>query len=167
MSKPWLNEPMRDEWIDPETGLECLVKRVSMAGHWCGYVCIPEDHPLHGVGYSEPVPPSLDEYRQRVLEGPIGKRGILDVFFMDPNDMHCGVLFNVHGGITFSDDWNDGKFWYGFDCGHSGDLSPETADRYPDLVFPGAVYRDIDYVKAECTSLARQIAALQPRKEPL
>jgi hypothetical protein len=64
--------------------------------------------------------------------------------------------FDVHGGVT----WNglhDGstKWWIGFDCAHAGDLLPtDRFNRWPTK----DVYRGIEYVKAECAKLARQIA---------
>jgi hypothetical protein len=63
---------------------------------------------------------------------------------------------SVHGGVTFSGEIRPGeKWWIGFDCAHLGDFVPgglfhmELHERY----------REIEYVKAQCASLASQLAA--------
>lgn len=48
-------------------------------------------------------------------------------------------------------------WWFGFDCSHAGDVAPGYERSYSDH---GDVYRDIEYVKAEVRSLAKQLAAL-------
>ena len=48
---PWMSEPDYEKWTDEAPGLECLVIR-SMSSALCGYVKIPESHPLHGVEYT-------------------------------------------------------------------------------------------------------------------
>ncbi len=58
--------------------------------------------------------------------------------------------------------------WVGFDCAHFRDFVPainvlRKHTGFAD-VFDDDVYRDFDYVKAECASLARQLAALGPRR---
>jgi hypothetical protein len=67
---------------------------------------------------------------------------------------YAGDLFNVHGSITYSGD-RDGVFWYGFDCAHCDDLSPAYEHD-----FRSGTYRDLEYVKAECAALARQLQAM-------
>lgn len=57
----------------------------------------------------------------------------------------------------------DDIWWFGFDCAHAGDRMPgmEAALRSiggRSLPHCGDVYRDLAYVKAECASLARQLA---------
>lgn len=44
---PWDDEPDDCQWTDGRTGWPCWVKRGSF-GSWCGYVCVPRDHPWHG-----------------------------------------------------------------------------------------------------------------------
>ena len=68
-------------------------------------------------------------------------------------------------------------WWFGFDCGHVGDFSPEMDDpesdhnQKMDALYPdwnarhaaysaNKVYRDIDYVKAETERLAEQLREL-------
>ncbi|AMN41092.1 hypothetical protein [Rhodoplanes sp. Z2-YC6860] len=55
----------------------------------------------------------------------------------------------------------DNTWWFGFDCAHAGDICPSMSrlglrSMSGDY---GEVYRDIDYVTAECQKLAKQLAA--------
>lgn len=133
---PWQNEPDRKEWRDVKTGLPCLAVRNMSDGHWCGYVGVPPGHPAHGL---------------------------------DEDD----VAAKVHGGLTYAalcqghvchvplpgephEVW-----WLGFDCSHSGDLSPATNARYPG--YPGpSVYRRLPFVEQQCALLADQLARTTP-----
>jgi hypothetical protein len=143
-------DPREENWTS-EIGLDCHIYPCDFgSGRWhlCGYVRIPEGHPLYQVDYSAPVPQSLIEAREKVLQSPIGKRGIIDVICMaSGTEMRSGVLFDVHGGITFSGPFrgeDPKEFWYGFDCGHCDDNNDRC---------------NAAYVRNECESLARQIAA--------
>jgi len=63
----------------------------------------------------------------------------------------------VHGGVTYSEisEHFGGGHWIGFDCAHSGDLSPGLG-----VSFQRGEYRDIEYVKGEVYSLAAQVQAV-------
>lgn len=66
---------------------------------------------------------------------------------------------DVHGGLTYSGEGiagNVGRWWFGFDCGHYGDLLPGLNDKYHRH---HETYRDYSYVRAECERLRRQLAA--------
>lgn len=141
---PWAAEPDRVEWRDTATGYPCLMLRHATLGHWCGYVAINPDHPLYEKDYC----------------------------WRDENDEYCDPGVEVHGGLTFAapcqaqDDVKhvchtpipgepDNVWWFGFDCAHYGDLSPfQTAYRAPTC---REVYKDVEFVKAEITSLAAQL----------
>ena len=147
---PWDGEPDKVSWTDEETGLPCLaVRPVPHLGNWCGYVAVEPGHPWHGKGYEVP-----------------------DV--------------EVHGGLTFAASCDDDApvegavchmpepgrpadvWWFGFDCGHFNDISPAMVANCPELtaIYDHAeglfkpVYRPLAYVKAECRSLAAQLAAV-------
>lgn len=47
-------------------------------------------------------------------------------------------------------------WWLGFDCAHVGDFSPA----YTRYGITGDTYRDLAYVREQCTDLARQLAAV-------
>lgn len=49
MAGPWDGEPDRLDWHDEATGLRCMMLRGGFHGAWCGYVALPEGHPLRGV----------------------------------------------------------------------------------------------------------------------
>jgi hypothetical protein len=138
---PWQSEPDRLEWKDEKTGLPCLIVRTGN-GHLCGYVAVPPGHPLHGLGY--------------------------DACY-DKADI------NVHGGLTYAEACQgkichvpepgepDNVWWIGFDCAHSGDLSPGPRALLRQRGLPIASYewndqyRTVEYVKQECKKLASQV----------
>lgn len=167
-----MNHIIERVWVT-QSGLPAVALFNNLSGARCGYVGLPKEHPLHGASYNEPhkalIRPGHEE--------PIGKRGIIPLFCAsmssDPDRaMAPDVVFDVHGGITFSDkayfikDEHD-LWWFGFDCNHCDDApSPEwIADRkrrHPDIAHiydphPGQTHRDLAYVIAECESLAAQM----------
>ena len=70
---------------------------------------------------------------------------------------------NVHGGVTFVAGFS--VMTVGFDCGHSGDWSNTAA--WHRSAFPNQVgdtsgtYRTLEFVKAECAKLAKQLKDLE------
>lgn len=137
----WQNEPDKVQWIHED--LDCLIVR-GPGGALCGYVGVPESHPLFDKDYSEG-----DSYG---------------------HDLDC------HGGITFSrrcdpsedesrhichtgDVANKLVFWFGFDCAHSGDVSPKHQHDFPDMMGYGETYKPLHYVKQQVECLARQLRA--------
>lgn len=151
---PWDNEPDELDWTDERTGYECRIKRHPSSGHLCGYVRIPEGNALHGLSYSAELTPALQPVMDAVMNGPIGKRGAIELMLMACGSRQVGYLFDVHGSVTFSGELQgkDGH-WFGFDCAHCDDLCPGRS------YLSGGVYRDVEYVQAECESLARQLHA--------
>lgn len=55
-----------------------------------------------------------------------------------------------HGGLTYSE-LIGGCWWVGFDCSHSGDLSPA----FPEM---NGIYRTKEFVISECQNLAESIS---------
>jgi len=130
---PWDTEPDKAQWVDPTTGLDCLIHRNRM-GALCGYVGLPPDHPLHGAD-CDTVDVKVHgglTYSDRCQDTGDESRGICHV--SEPGRPH--------------DVW-----WLGFDCAH-------WQDRLPGLNLSGPVYRDVGYVKAEVEWLAAQLATL-------
>lgn len=72
---PWVGEVDKAQWVDAATGLDCLIVRGPM-GSLCGYVGVPEGHPLYGVECSQETP----------------------VLGAAPD-----MVLHVHGGLTYSD----------------------------------------------------------------
>lgn len=156
----WDGEPDKVQWRDEATGLPCMVRRSPAFGAWCGYVAIPAAHPWRADGA-----PGYDD---------------LDV------DVHGGLTFagfcdgDEETGICHvpGPDDEDPAYWIGFDCGHGFDVFPAALAREHALdpinrAIEGVVmgfahaleddrglraeYRTLDYVRAECANVARQI----------
>lgn len=150
---PWQDEPDKVQWIDEATGLDCLIVR-NHHGALCGYVGVPPGHPLHG------------------------------------KDTEEADRFEVHGGLTFAGGCDedapeghgichvpepgrpDDVWWLGFDCGHAWDVIPGMEAhlrelgmpplRLPDFQrMPRTLYKTVPYVRAEVTSLAKQLVAVK------
>lgn len=71
-------------------------------------------------------------------------------------EVDAEMVLDVHGGITFGGKIEDVEC-LGFDCHHAGDA---TLGGDPEFAHPGDVYRDQDFVIAECERLATQMLAL-------
>lgn len=130
---PWFFEPDRIEWRTPK-GTICLILRNEL-GSLCGYAAVPYGHPQHGES---------------------------------GEDLEC------HGGVTYTgrchgvichtplpEDDHDDIWWFGFDCGHAGDLQPFELDEiFGHLRFKARefnIYRDAAYVKTQVQHLAEQL----------
>lgn len=154
----WLNEPNELDFTDDTTGFPCAMRR-NHGGAWCGYVGVPEGHRLFGKSYSNNVvlPGGfLDSPREMDSDF-----GVMELLIADPAkitpercEIHLALAVRCHGSLTFSDAawWEpeNKNWWFGFDCSHSGDLSP----KYPNH---GGTYRDVEYVKAQCHRLAIEL----------
>jgi hypothetical protein len=144
-------------------GLQCAMRR-GRSGAWCGYIGLTSDHALHGRDYSDSVvvPPSVrDREVQDGLYSPIALF-INATGDSDENTLSIDCCFDVHGGITYAGDQPGGggetkdMWWLGFDCCHSGDLSPRDEDG-PEFWRDG-IYRDLAYVENQCKEFARQLS---------
>jgi len=154
-------------------GLRCVVI-ASELGHRCGYVGVRKGHPFYKIAYDSTIPQKLRDKWKEMKEKPVGKRGVIDVLCHNPKEPKVGILFDVHGGITFSE--GDGKFpvvgegvwWFGFDCAHYGDAKDMSimSEKYQKIEltypssFPGDIVRSLEYCINECESLAVQLQDL-------
>ena len=89
----------------------------------------------------------------------------------------------AHGGLTFADKCQPGEdesrgvchipapgepdhvWWFGFDCHHGCDRSPQDeayaqTRGYPFTAYGDETYKPLDYVRRECAKLAAQVAAV-------
>lgn len=140
----WESEPDKCQWVDKDTGYDCLVVRSDSSGGLCGYVGVKENHPFYEKHYNHP-----------------------DV------DVHGGLTFSSHcqednreEGVCHITESEDKVWWLGFDCAHFGDFMPKHAQLFREIGLPAredrdSVYRDLDYVKSEIKSLASQLKGLQ------
>jgi hypothetical protein len=124
----WTTEPDRENFKTDE-GFDAAIIRHPSLGHLCGYVGVPQRHPLYGRSYDE----------------------VYDL--IDPE---------VHGGLTYADQGNEAvgedlaAWYFGFDCAHSGDLSPGMM-KYGD--HSDEQYRSFVFVKRQIAVLSKQLAA--------
>jgi len=148
-------------------GLRCVVIAVD-SGHRCGYVGVTKKHILFGKAYSDVIPDVLKPVLREVKEGSIGKRGVIDIVCFNEDAPKIGILFDVHGSITYSGGDNypvkSSRWWFGFDCNHFGDSKDwdiisekyKEPERKHSFYSEGTV-RTLLYCEKECESLARQL----------
>ena len=150
-------------------GYEYLVYATE-TGHRCGYVKIPKKHYLYGKNYSEQLNIKFKELKDEQA----GKRNPIILFcsagLKSEDNISMDLLFDVHGGITFSRNGRTAGFdksgwWIGFDCAHSGDgkdfdLMDESQQKiYQDCssFLRDGIVRSKLYVEKECKNLIDQI----------
>lgn len=122
---PYLLEPLTENYQNEPNVLAGVHRGYSWAIirtpalHLCGYVQVPETHPLYQKPY------------------------------------HAFEV-SVHGGLTFASEADAplSGYWIGFDCAHSGDLSPR--------LFGSGTYRTVLYVRDECERLIDQLIDYKP-----
>ena len=64
------------------------------------------------------------------------------------------IDISAHGGLTYQGYDKNENYVIGFDCGHYGDLNPYFMIN--DIVHISGKYRDMEYVKTQCESMAEQ-----------
>jgi hypothetical protein len=102
----------------------CLISRVGHSGFLCGYVGVGKGHRWYGVDY--------------------------DALYTTEPDL------NVHGGLTFAGPGAEAvadRWLMGFDCGHSGDLSPAILGLLGRGPNDWEQYRNLNYVRGEVNRL--------------
>jgi len=70
------------------------------SGALCGYVGIPKDHVFCGVIYDE------------------------------GNEELDAIADDVHGGFSYTEEGDDGWWYFGFDTNHSTDFAPKLVEHY-------------------------------------
>lgn len=156
-------------------GLPCVVLFTSF-GHRCGYVGVPNSHPLSNIKYNETI--QRPELLERIKNSPTDKKCIISLLCWDGESVRPDLLLNAHGGITYSGKDKtyptcnyDPIWWFGFDCAHYGDEKDfESLKEYYPLkhynmvkkyaFFDGSI-RTKTYVEDECKSLAEQLVELE------
>lgn len=136
----------------------------------CGYVGLPQGHVLYGHRYSK----DHSALRRFADTAQIGQKSPIIILTAGVNapegERICAspeTIFDVHGGITFSEGGvgtsypvGSNLWWFGFDCSHYND---GYIDPYPDprLSF-GREYpaRSLDFCIVQCENLAQQICEL-------
>lgn len=135
---PWVGEADQLKWVDQATGLPCFMTR-GPVGSWCGYVGVSKTHPYFKASYDD-----------------------LDI--------------SVHGGLTYAGIGNeyighegrgtDELWWFGFDCAHSEDFSPDMEAKmkaWNHTYDFHNTYRTQTYVTEQVTQLAQQLYELRDK----
>lgn len=173
---PWHSEPDKVQWVDEDTGLDCLIVRNGL-GALCGYVGLPEGHRLFAECYD-----GMDDIG---VHGGLTFSGYCDeplsfeewVAMDDDDGMFLWRKQKERGlevGSTYQEylDWHEANsichipepekpskvWWLGFDCAHCYDLVPGMGPSFS--YNPRDRYRDLEYVKGEVRILARQLRSL-------
>ena len=185
---PWQSEPDKRQWRDEATGLPCLIVR-GPSGALCGYVGVSRGHPCYGKDYDdvtvevhwgltfaskcapEPTREHWEKWRAHAISRkdearrfPIGDAArLLKERAKEIADYDAYVVWATGAYICHKveDGEDDDVWWFGFDCAHSGDVSPafENLTRCG-LSNRDDTYKDLDYVTREVESLARQLRDL-------
>lgn len=143
------NYIIEKEWIS--NSLKCMVV-FQKGGYRCGYVEVPQTHPLFGKHYNN--------------------------YINDSINVEIKDFFNVHGGITFSGECSEQSanhnWFFGFDCAHWNDkidfdlaekCFPEEKTLYSILKNTSinstsektCSIKTLDYVVEQCESLVKQL----------
>jgi hypothetical protein len=143
------------DWIT-KAGLRAVCVFAN-GSHRCGYVAVRPSSPFYKKGYYSTV-----SFIKSVGDIPlqeIGKRGIIPLFCFDKEKApSLELLFDVHGGLTFSGQGEDypvpgeNLWWFGFDAAHAGDWT-----NLPGSLCSYGVERTLEYMENECESLASQL----------
>lgn len=184
----WQDEPDKAQWVDDATGLDCLIVR-GPGGAWCGYVGVPNTHPYFEKDYddcdvrahggltfadrcAEPTPERFAQFEARIA----GDREEMKKYPRGDSAERVRTLGHLVGNYTA---WcehmrasaichvpragqPDNVWWLGFDCAHSGDLSPKYMEYGRNMGFSGYedTYRNRAYVETQVRKLAGQLAAV-------
>lgn len=160
--KSFWNEP--DHYSGCAYGLSIFMQR-NFFKAWCGYVGVPEHHPHFGLSYSDQVE-RLD-WQSIPVNGQSPISLLIAASRPSENNISLDILYDAPGGLTWAADhkpgeYKDGLWWFGFDCSHYNDLSPKAVfasfSGYPHTLSPGRTYKDFNFVRRACFSLASQLS---------
>lgn len=100
----------------------------------------------------------------------------MDAMDKDRQEGHSSIALvtRSHGGLTYSGPTCPGKrdddratWWFGFDCGHLGDLIPMMEDIYARVYGEPSVYRNVEFVRMTCEQLAEDLASVYAKAEKM
>jgi hypothetical protein len=133
----WEIEPDELHFVDEKTGYKCVIWRHHELGNLNGYVIFPKDSKLYKL--------YKDSNYNYFYDNPIFVNNI-----------------RVHGLIFRGDclPYLEGEFALGFDCGYHSDIVPYIDYRRSSSDLSNVTYKNIEYVKKECTKLASQLYEL-------
>ena len=164
----WLGEADKVSWRDTASGYDCIMLRNTDNGFLCGYVGIPQDHPLWGWD-ANAVPPDIWidvhgglTYSRLCEEGPSPARRLA---VEARRICHVTLRPAVYHPVEHATDHrveDSHAWWFGFSCDHAYDLIPNdrpnsSGSKSSEL---GRIYRDDAYVVRETVALAAQLRAI-------
>lgn len=158
---PWNSElEDREQWSDSMTGYPCLAIRCDL-GMWSGYVAVDSTHPAFGKDIDELPGVNFWCYTDEhhfIEPWPADPNAVVDVD--DPKE---SILATVR--------MPDYLWFFGFDFAHAGDVIPslngalEKMQKALDGVAKNrSSYKDLDYVKKTCATIALELARLSGTK---
>lgn len=133
---PWDTEPDRIYFFDADTGYDCAISRNSEIGNLCGYVGVPEEHPLFGKK-SDDIQDNCDI----VIHGGVG--------YADSSVDDEARPIPTHSREVW---------WIGFACNELRDLTPRDSINLPGRV---RTYKNIKFVRLQIQCLAVQLKELE------
>lgn len=148
----WRSEADKIAWIDPATGLSCIIRRSSFGGSLCGFVAVGPEHGMYGRRHD-----AIPEAASIRVHGGLDYSEMCDE---DGNEERSVCHVRV-GEI------HDAKWWFGFSCDHSYDVVPDLNRGLDPALAAEPVYRDERYVFEQCTGLAAQLQAIAEGDSPL
>lgn len=170
---PWDDEPDRIEWRDEPTGFPCLIIRHPYSGNLCGYVAVPPGHPFHGLQREATPLAGLDVHDRVTYAAPCADAAELRPLGY-PWSPELLVCHKPEPGEP------DDVWWFGFAASRYNDVQPGTDARFrklaphlaederaaeaalPPSSFARRFYRDVAFMRAECSRLAAQLAEVTP-----
>jgi len=141
---PWLTEPDKVQWLDPETSLPCLIVR-NRLGAWCGYVGVSKSHVAFEKFYDDV---DVD------VHGGLTFASKCQSHDGDQETLACNTICHIVDEGEDDDVW-----WLGFDCAHWQDFMPSSP---MNIHGSGVVYRTQQYVTSEVERLAKQLKGMTP-----
>lgn len=155
-------------------GLQCLVVASKEMGHRCGYVGVTKNHFLYRIEYNRKVD-ELKKVWEQVKHNRVEMNANwMALILSDGNGVSPDMIFEVHGGLTFTGTFKEygDEYWFlGWDCAHSGDArdldlieNEKMIDIYLESGNEGKMWRTKD-VALENEKLADQILKIKfPKK---
>ena len=151
---PWKGEAHKLAWVDPDTGLHCVVLRSPSGGFLSGFVGVGPDHPLFGYSH-DAIPASLG------IQAHGGLNYSATCAVEGPEYLKvCHTMVAVPPSGRPAAGEHDPHWWLGFSCNQTCDLIPGRYTKPDPALGDEPVYRDERYLLDQCTSLARQLDAI-------
>lgn len=132
----WMNEPDFCRW--ESYGFCCLAIRDMNLGMWRGFVGVTKIHPFFNKNFEE----------------------ILHEEWLTNLDIHGGLSDIGKLPIKFNE-YNDGIWWFSFECTQGEDFLPLIESEKDVIVQYEQSYKDLHFVRRETNYLAKKLFEIQ------